>query len=240
MKLLMSRVGHYVDVGVDDFESLSALPHRMETRRPGEEIVAIGDVIDFVFVVESGWAIRYRFLDDGRRQIVNFMLPGACFDMMSMAYAKADHAVSAATEVTLRRIKSSDFLKAISVQPRLATAFWWVAIQEEAILREQIIRIGRRSAKERVAHLLLELNRRIAAIEGRLTDFINLPFPQALFADALGLSVVHVSRTLTKLKAEGLIATGPGGIEIVDRAKMTTMCDFDSRYLHLERLKLSN
>ena len=237
MKPLMSRVGHYVDLNEDDFENLFNLPHRIETRRPGEEIVAIGDVIDFVFVVESGWAIRYRILDDGRRQIVNFMLPGACFDMMSMAYAKADHAVSAATEVTLRRIKSSDFLKAISAQPRLATAFWWVAIQEEAILREQIIRIGRRSAKERVAHLLLELNRRIAAVEGRLTNFINLPFPQALFADALGLSVVHVSRTLTKLKAEGFITTKQGGIEILQREKMAEMCDFDSRYLHLERLK---
>lgn len=240
MKRLMSRVGHYVDLNESDFENLTDLPHRMEVRRPGEEIVAIGDIIDFVFVVESGWAIRYRILDDGRRQIVNFMLPGACFDMMSMAYAKADHSVSAATEVTLRRIKSSDFLRAISAQPRLATAFWWVAIQEEAILREQIIRIGRRSAKERVAHLLLELNRRIAAIEGRLTDFINLPFPQALFADALGLSVVHVSRTLTKLKAEGMIATGPGGIEIVEREKMSEMCDFDSRYLHLERLKFED
>ena len=240
MKTLMSRVGHYVDLGDDSFESLTKLPHRIERRRPGEEIVAIGDRIDFVFVVETGWAIRYRILDDGRRQIVNFMLPGACFDMMSMAYAKADHAVSAATEVTLRRIKSSDFLRAVSAQPRLATAFWWVAIQEEAILREQIIRIGRRSAKERVAHLLLELNRRIAAVEGRLTDFINLPFPQALFADALGLSVVHVSRTLTKLKAEGLIATGPGGIEILERETMSELCDFDSRYLHLERLKFSD
>ena len=237
MKPLMSRVGHYVDLNENDFENLLNLPHRIETRRPGEEIVAVGDVIDFVFVVESGWAIRYRILDDGRRQIVNFMLPGACFDMMSMAYAKADHAVSAATEVTLRRIKSSDFLKAISAQPRLATAFWWVAIQEEAILREQIIRIGRRSAKERVAHLLLELNRRIAAFEGQLTNFINLPFPQALFADALGLSVVHVSRTLTRLKAEGFITTKQGGIEILEREKMADMCDFDSRYLHLERLK---
>ena len=237
MKPLMSRVGHYVDLNENDFENLLNLPHRIETRRPGEEIVAVGDVIDFVFVVESGWAIRYRILDDGRRQIVNFMLPGACFDMMSMAYAKADHAVSAATEVKLRRIRSSDFLKAISAQPRLATAFWWVAIQEEAILREQIIRIGRRSAKERVAHLLLELNRRIAAVEGQLTNFINLPFPQALFADALGLSVVHVSRTLTKLKAEGFITTKQGGIEILEREKMADMCDFDSRYLHLERLK---
>lgn len=238
MKPLINRVGHYVDLEQESFESLSALPHRIETRRPGEEIVAIGETVDFVFVIETGWAIRYRILDDGRRQIVNFMLPGACFDMMSMAYAKSDHAISAVTELRLRRLKSADFLKAISTRPNLATAFWWVAIQEEAILREQIVRIGRRSAKERVAHLLLELNRRIAAIEGRLTDFINLPFPQALFADALGLSVVHVSRTLTKLKAEGMISTSSEGIEILDRDRMAEMCDFNSRYLHLERLNL--
>jgi len=239
MEQFLKRVGHYVDLGPASFSSFLDMPHRIETHRPGEEIVAVGDTIDFVFVVESGWAIRYRILDDGRRQILNFMLPGACFDMMSMAYAKADHAVSAATEVKLRRIKSSDFLREVSSEPHLATALWWVAIQEEAILREQIIRIGRRSAKERVAHLLLELNRRVAAIEGRLTDFINLPFPQSLFADALGLSVVHVSRTITKLKSEGLIMTSPAGIEILHRDKMADMCDFDSRYLHLEKLNLA-
>ena len=238
MITLRNRVGHYVELEQENFSAIESLPHRIETHRPGEEIVSIGNTIDYVFVIESGWAIRYRILDDGRRQILNFMLPGACFDMMSMAYAKADHAVSAATEVTLRRIKSADFLRAVSGRPSLATAFWWVAIQEEAILREQIIRIGRRTAKERVAHLLLELNRRIAAVEGKLTDFIDLPFPQALFADALGLSVVHVSRTLTKLKAEGMISTSSDGIQILERDKMAEMCDFDSRYLHLERLKL--
>jgi CRP-like cAMP-binding protein len=235
----MNRIAHYVDIGQESFNSLNALPHTLETRNPGEEIVTIGEQVDFVFVVESGWAIRYRLLQDGRRQIINYMLPGGCFDMMSMAAAKSDHTVSAATEVRLRRIKSADFLKTVSEQPRLATAFWWVAIQEEAILREQIIRIGRRSTKERVAHLLLELNRRIAAIEGKHTDFIDLPFPQSLFADSLGLSIVHVSRTLSKLRAEGFIKTGPGGIEILEREKMAEMCDFDSRYLHLERLRIA-
>jgi len=239
MIALVNRVGHYVDIGRESFHELSNLPHTIETRNPGEEIVAIGERVEFVFVIESGWAIRYRLLQDGRRQIINYMLPGGCFDIMSMAAARSDHAVSAATEVRLRRIKSIDFLKAISNQPKLATAFWWVAIQEEAVLREQIIRIGRRSAKERVAHLLLELNRRIAAVEGRHTDFINLPFPQSLFADSLGLSIVHVSRTLSKLKAEGFVRTSPDGIEILEREKMAKMCDFDSRYLHLEKLKLA-
>jgi CRP-like cAMP-binding protein len=121
---------------------------------------------------------------------------------------------------------------------RLASSFWWAAIQEEAILREQIVRVGRRSAVERVAHLILELNRRLAAGTGRLEDYLPLPVAQALFADALGLSIVHVSRTFTRLKGEGYIRANNKGIEIVRREAMAEMCDFDSRYLHLEKLKL--
>jgi len=81
---------------------------------------------------------------------------------------------------TLRRVKSDDFLRIIAKSPQLATSFWWAAIQEEAILREQIIRVGRRSARERVGHLILELNRRISAVTGELENYLYLPVPQAL------------------------------------------------------------
>jgi len=182
MKHLVARIGHYVDIGLDEFHGLNDLTHRIETRRPGEDIVRVGEDVDSIFVIESGWAIRFRILDDGRRQIINFMLPGDCFDMMGMVKAKSDHAVTAVTEVVLRRVATNDFLSAIYNRPSLATAFWWVSVQEEAILREQIIRIGRRSAKERLAHMLLELNRRLAAVEETQTDTIKLPIPQALLA----------------------------------------------------------
>ena len=177
-------------------------------------------------------------LDDGRRQILNFMLPGDCFDLMSLNKARSDHSVSAASNVTLRRIRADDFLQMISHKPQLATSFWWTAIQEEAILREQIIRVGRRSARERVGHLILELNRRISAITGEIDNHLNLPVPQAYMADALGLSVVHISRTLSRLKSDGLIKTGNEGIQILDREKLAEICDFNSRYLRLEKLRI--
>lgn len=237
MNPLIQRVSHYADVGPDHFEGLVNLPHKIEVRKAGQEIVSEGEVVDFVFIIESGWAIRFDLLDDGRRQILNFMLPGDCFDMMSLTNAQSDHSVSAATDLTLRRLKASDFLTAIRQAPALAAAFWWVAVQEEAILREQIIRVGRRSAKERVGHLILELNRRVAATSGKLDNFLYLPVPQSLLADMLGLSVVHISRTLTKLKAEKLIRTGHDGIQILDRERLERISNFDSRYLHMERLK---
>jgi len=143
--------------------------------------VVEGETVDFVFVIEAGWAIRFRMMDDGRRQILNFMLPGDCFDLMSLNKAHSDHSISAATEVTLRRVKSDDFLRIIAKSPQLATSFWWAAIQEE---------------------------------------------------------VVHISRTLSRLKSEGLIKTGNEGIQILNREKLAEISDFDSRYLRLEKLKI--
>lgn len=237
MNPLIKRVAHYADIGPRHFEGLIDLPHKIEVHKAGQEIVSEGETVDFVFIIESGWAIRFDLLEDGRRQILNFMLPGDCFDMMSLTSAQSDHSVSAATNLTLRRLKASDFLTAIRQEPSLAAAFWWVAVQEEAILREQIIRVGRRSAKERVGHLILELNRRVAATTGKLDNFLYLPVPQSLLADMLGLSVVHISRTLTKLKAEKLIRTTSDGVQILDRERLEEVSNFDSRYLHLEKLK---
>lgn len=238
MDSFLRRINRYVQSDPHSFDDVIGLPYKIETRLPGQDIVVEGEKVDFVFVIESGWAIRFRMLEDGRRQILNFMLPGDCFDLMAINRARSDHNVSAASDVVLRRIKASVFLKTVSNNPRLATSFWWAAIQEEAILREQIIRVGRRSAKERIAHLILELNRRASAVSGEVEDFLSLPVAQSLLADALGLSIVHVSRTLTRLKSEGYIRMDTKGIEILRRQDLAEMCDFDTRYLHLETLKL--
>lgn len=236
MTPLINRMNQYTNIDSAALEAIAEIPHRIETRRNGQDIVVHGETVDFVFVIESGWAIRYRMLDDGRRQIINFMLPGDCFDLMSLNQAKSDHSVSAASDVVLRRVKSTDFLHLIAQKPNLAAAFWWAAVQEEAILREQIIRVGRRTARERIGHLILELCRRQTGATGINDNYLALPIPQAMFADALGLSVVHVSRTLTRLRQDGLVRMTNRGIEITDRDKLALMCDFDSRYLQFKKL----
>jgi len=238
MDSLIKRIGYYTQIDPKSFEDIARLPYRTETYHAGQEIVVKGEKVDFVFMIEAGWATRFRMLEDGRRQILNFMLPGDCFDLMAINRAQSDHSVSAASEVVLRRIKADAFLKTVTNNPQLAASFWWAAIQEEAILREQIIRVGRKTAKERTAHLILELNRRVGTVTGRVDDYLALPVAQALLADALGLSIVHISRTMTRLKAEGFIRMDQQGIEILRREDMAEMCDFDSRYLHLNKLKV--
>ena len=238
MTPLLKRLAHYSDVNTTCLDQIESLPHRIESRDPGDEIVTEGDRIDYVFFIESGWAIRYRLIDDGRRQILNFMLPGDCFDLMSVTNAASDHNVAAATSVTIRRIKSEDFLRVIAGNAALAASFWWVAIHEESILREQIVRNGRRNARERVGHMILELNRRISMSTGMPSDEVEIPVRQSLLADALGLSPVHVSRTISVLKRAGLISQTPSGFKILDRAFLSKISDFDPRYLRTQKLNL--
>ena len=238
MHALYNRVGQYVDIDRAAFDALDQLPHRLEDKRPGEVLIREGQTVDSLFVIESGWAIRFRMLEDGRRQIVNFMLPGDSFDMMSLTQAQSDHTVSASTPVTLRRIGAKRFLRAVEEQPQLSIALWWSAIQEESILRAQIVRIGRHSAIERVAHLILELNTRVNSVMQTQDSFLPLPVPQSLFADALGLSIVHISRTLTALRSKNLISTPSGGIQILDREKLAKLAQFEPDYLRVKKLRL--
>ncbi len=239
MEALIARINYIIDIDRDAFEPLQKASSLSAFFTPGDVLIQEGDTVKSMFVIESGWAIRYRILNDGRRQILNFMLPGDCFDLKAMSQLQSDHSVSAVTKLQLRSINVGSFVEIVQNNDKLVSAFWWIANHEEAILREQIIRVGPRSATERLAHLILELNQRISKIEGKSSDFLRLTIPQSLFADALSLSVVHISRTLGKLKAMGMIATTPEGIRILDKVKLKSIADFQPDYLHSQPFKLT-
>ncbi len=224
-------MNHYVDIGRDDLAPLVALEHRTHTFKAGQTIVALNEPMENLYIVTKGWSLRARYLDDGRRQIINFQLPGDYFDLMSLVGARSDHSIIAATETTLRQYDGQEFLRAIQNNPRLASAFWWVTVQEETVLRQQIVRIGRMSARERIANFIIELNRRQNISTGERDDFVPLPVPQAYLADALGLSVVHISRSLTSMKASGLVHTSRRGIEILDRDALMDLAEYDTALL---------
>ena len=234
MEALFARLSHYCEIGEEERDAIYALPIRERSHEPGDDIIQRGEEPDEALVIKSGWAARYIALSDGRTQIVNFMLPGDMFDLQAFIADEADHSIAAITNVTVLAIPSSAVVDLFSQPNNVGLAFWWATLQEEAILREQIVRNGRRSATERVAHLLLELHRRALVIgHGDESEF-RLPVSQVLIADALGLSYVHVSRVLTKLVNDGLIERRKDLITIIDRGKLIEICDFSPGYLHLD------
>lgn len=233
MQALIARIAGYSQVDDREFAPLKAAPVERVKHARGETLIAAGAQATHVFVVSRGWALRYRALSDGRRQIVNVMLPGDCFDLQALIVAKSDHSVEALTSVETLRLRSRDFVDAIKSSASLATAFWWAAVQEESILREQIVRLGRRSGRERLAHILLELRRRLLHAGQDVGDTLNLPMSREVLADLLGLSSVHVSRSVTALREAGLIRTSNGTIELVDVEGLAAVAQFDPAYLHM-------
>lgn len=233
MKALIARLAGYSQVDEREFAALKDAGVEHVRKPRGAGIVATGEEVLHVFVISKGWALRYRTLKDGRRQIVNVMLPGDCFDLLAVIKAKADHSVEALTNVELLRLGSSEFLDAIRSNSQLATAFWWAAVQEESILREQIVRLGRRTGRERLAHFLLELRRRLLHAGQDVGDTLNLPMSRDVLADLLGLSSVHVSRSVTALRDAGLIRTSNGSIQLLDIEGLTEVAQFDPSYLHI-------
>lgn len=239
MKVFKRRLGQYVSIDSDAWVAFDELERQEQSFLPGDDLITAGDETRRVFILSEGWAIRYRLLEDGRRQIVNFMLPGDVFDLQSLADLKADHSVTAITHCKAAVIPSAIFVEMLKKSAWLASAFWWSAVQEESILREQIVRIGRRSARERIGHLLLELHRRFIGATGIEVDKLTVPLTRADIADSLGLTPVHVSRTMSAMRRSGLISEGRGGeITILDRDRLARLSLFDMDYLHLKKLNL--
>lgn len=238
MNALLQRLQHHVALVETDYSAMLRLAHRIVVKQPGQALVTAGERLADVFFLEEGWAIRYRILDDGRRQIVNFMTPGDCFDLQALLSANADHYVSALTAVRIRVIQGAQFLAAISANASLATAFWWAAVQEESILREHIVRIGRRPARQRCAHLFVELHRRLRMAGLSAADSELLPLTRDVMADSLGLSAVHVSRSIASLRNKKLIETTRGAIRLLDLQGLAELAEFNARYLHLQERPL--
>ena len=224
-------MAHHTALDDDEQAALADVLNEERRYEAGAVLVERGEKVESAFAVTSGWAARTITLSDGRRQIVNFMLPGDLFDLQVFAGEPADHTVRALTAVTLATVSRERLIAVVNGASALSGALWWASVREEAVLREQVVRNGRRSAKERVAHLLLELHYRLKAIGEADDDAFDLPVGQAALSDALGLSYVHVSRVLTWLEREGLVSRSRGRVMLCDRAGLETLCDFSSLYL---------
>lgn len=203
----------------------------IKTVGPGVELVRPESVSNQVYVLQAGWAYRYKTLPDGRRQVLNFVLPGDFIGMRAHFFGIADHSIVSLTDATISTFSAFDIANLFQDFPKLAAAITWSAAREEAMLAEHVVRLGRRSAFERTAHLLLELLNRFKAVDAASGQSYAFPISQQLLADTLGLSVVHVNRTLRKLRLRGLIKIENGRILIKDVEEMERLSAYDSSHI---------
>lgn len=233
----------YIVRKLEQFVRLSSADRDMLTRAAAERVRNFGPRVDIaregdrpkdVHLILSGWACRYKQLEDGRRQIVSFFLPGDICDLNVFVLREMDHSIGTITPVAISDL-SRDFFDEISAgYPRIATAFWWESLVNSAIQREWTMSLGQRTASERMAHLLCELFFRLRLAGLTRGDTCDLPLTQADLADATGLSKVHVNRTLQELRSAELIGLKDKSLKIPNLERLMNAGLFNANYLHID------
>lgn len=233
---LILRLRQHCELSPRAADALLRCRARNRLVEAGHPLIRQDEGVHTLFWIESGWAMRHRSLANGRRQILNLLLPGDIGDLQGLIDTRADHAVTTLTQTLVCEVDPARFRQLLESDPEISHALLWSVIHEEGILREHIVRVGRRSARVRLAHLLLELVRRQALGGGPSDGRIEVILTREVLADTLGLTPVHVSRTLTALRSAGLVGLDEGGaIRILDMAGLAAEADYDTRYLHLVR-----
>lgn len=201
----------------------------------GEDLISEGDPVDSVRVVLSGWLCRYKTLEDGRRQIVNFIFPGESCDAHAFLLSVMDHSIATLTPAVYAEIKRARFESLVADNPTLAEAFWCETLLNNAVQREWAINLGRRFALERVAHLFCETFERLRPVGMVDGNSCIMPITQMDLADATGLSVVHLNRTIQELRASKLIVLRDRTLTINDLDALKDAALFSPSYLQLYR-----
>ena len=181
-----------------------------------------------LYTVLSGWAFRYKSLPDGRRQILNYALPADLIGLQGSVNDEMQHSVEALTDVMLCVFPREKLWDLYTNYPTLAFDVTWIAAREEQILDEGLTSVGRRTAMERLAYLLLTLFQRAEELGLTKDNSIQFPFTQQHVADTLGLSLVHTNKTLQRLNATKTMRWKERRFEILDREALANIAHFET------------
>ncbi|MBD8066689.1 Crp/Fnr family transcriptional regulator [Devosia sp. PTR5] len=194
---------------------------------PGASILSQGSNSAHLFTVLSGWAFRYKTLSDGRRQILNYMLPGDLIGLQGSLMGELEHAVEALTPLVLCVFQRDRLHELYRNHPGLGYDVTWLAAREERMLDEHLLSLGRRSALERAAYLVAFLYRRGESVGLGKGGRIEVPLTQQHVADTLGLSIVHTNKTLRKLANLNLLRWHDRSCEVLDAEGLRSVAKWE-------------
>jgi CRP-like cAMP-binding protein len=233
---LIKKLDSYVPLSAAERSFLQDLhgPQRRFDRH--RDIIVQGRPYRCVFIICSGFAWRYKILPDGKRQLLSFGLQGDLLGFPAAFYENAVNATGSLSEVVVATVPFTKLYELFERFPRIAMALYWMAAREAAIYGERIVDVGRRSALERLAHLILELLTRLRSVGLAEELSYVVPLTQELIADVLGLSGPHVSRMLRLMREEGLVTIKGHRLTVTDPESLMMLAGFDGDYLIRSRI----
>lgn len=226
------KLEKFAPLSTSDRHLLDEVMHNRRSVGSHVDLIREGDAPSDVHLILDGFACRYKVLRDGRRQIMAYLLPGDFCDLHVFILKAMDHGIATLTGSIVVDIPRARVLE-LTERPAIARALWWVALVDEATLREWLVNIGARSAEERVAHLLCEVLVRLETVGLTSEGGYELPLTQTEIGETMGLSTVHMNRVIQSLRADGLITLNRKNVVIPDIPKLKAFSGFNPNYLHL-------
>jgi CRP-like cAMP-binding protein len=221
----------------DDCAAILALPFSSRTYEAPSYVLREGEPAKrhCAFIV-SGFAFRQKLTTGGSRQIVSIHMAGDFLDLQHLFLNRADHSVQALTRLETAEIEREALQQLVLERPAIGRAMWIDSLVDASIFREWVLNVGRRNARARVAHLLCEVALRMEAAGIAEHHRYELPMTQEQLGDAVGLTSVHVNRTLKSLVEDGLIHRDKRYLKFSDWERLRGEADFSALYLHLDQM----
>jgi CRP-like cAMP-binding protein len=238
LDLMVRKLSTRAELDEDDRAAIGALPYVLRSYRAATYVVREGDAprrhCDFI---QDGFAYRQKLTASGARQIVSVHLRGDFIDLQHLFLNVADHNVQALTELKVVGVEREALQSLALDRPAVGRSMWIDALVDSSIYREWVINVGRRDARARICHLLCEVSLRMKAAGYASEHGFELPLTQEQIADAVGLTPVHVNRTLKSLVNDGVVQRDKRYISFGDWDAVAAVGDFTALYLHLDQGK---
>jgi CRP-like cAMP-binding protein len=201
----------------------------------GEDIVGVDQRTVFSTVILEGWAARYKLLPNGRRQITALHIPGDFVDLHSFLLHVMDQGVTALSRCNVAQVPHEALRKITDSEPHLTRLLWMSTLTDGALHREWLAAMGQMPTAAQAAHLVCELYLRLDAVDLVSNAGFAFPMTQVELADTLGVSTVHLNRTVQELRAMKLITWSGGRLTVLDFPRLAKLGQFDPTYLHQRR-----
>lgn len=223
---LIARLLRFMAIDAVDLEALAQIIESDHLVKKRQDLIIFGHEYRHLCFVREGYAIRYRLLRNGKRQVLNVVLPGDIIGFPVSFLDRSNYSVVAVSDLEYNFCRLETYVDLCYQRPQFGLALSWLAMRETATYAEHLVGLGRRTPIERLAHFLLEIHARLLEVQRADAGGFDLPFSQEIMSDVLGLSVPHLNRMMQQLRAEKLITSRARYIELTDLPGLQTLAQY--------------
>ncbi len=227
---LIARLSRHLDLTEAERDAILQAKQSERRLKAGDVLVAEGGESNSLYVMRQGWLHSSTRLSNGGRQILRFHYAGDLIGTSSMAWSQAAATLTAVSDCLIIELPKTELGLLFRAQPRIAGLLYAIAAAESVAMSDRLTMIGRMGASDRLARLLLDIMARLRVTAGGIVDSFDLPLTQTDIGDALGLTKVHVNRTIRALEKAGVIERTGRRVKIVDEAGLIAATGFIDRY----------